>query len=191
MKFNKNLYIYLDFDGVLNNANQHFGRHEPFRFNSGNVETFYKLMDEIKKIEGLGKIRIVLNTAWKMCNSTRLLNKVRFESPIKSFSLDGTIKDCTKTFKFFSEGDYCLKGYESEHYVIENSLDFDHNIHLVLDDEAVKFNLKRMLNYRTDCFVGLVDDDIPAIVDMIDKDLHYVHNIDMIIDKAIKDGMNI
>lgn len=161
------LYLFLDFDGVMNNAEEDYGREDLGHFNKRNIESFGELVEELIKEYDL---RIVINSSWKMNVFkgdenwlSRFIHKI---PPLVQW--EKYIIDTTPTYGFWTEG-YDCKRFEVEAWIVQRLLDDRDKLFLIIDDEEVLTNgtLNFIKVYRTDTNKGLVNSDIKNIVDLL------------------------
>ncbi len=167
----KTLYLFLDFDGVLNNANEDFGRDELDRLNQSNLDQFDILINKLKENF---EIKIVINSAWKM-NIFKgrenwldlFINRIKPLIKYRQY-----IIDTTPTYRFWQKG-YDCKRFEVEAWVAQQLYDGNDAEFLILDDELIKNKgcMEFIKIYRTDCNVGLTNIDVDNICDMLIGDI--------------------
>lgn len=163
----KTLYLFLDFDGVLNNANESFGRDELGHLNQSNLNIFGLLINELNK---LYELKIVINSAWKMNIFKGNENWLhRFLSRIPPLlKYEKYFIDTTPTYGFWEEN-YSCKRFEVESWIVQRLNNSDNSEFLILDDSFIPKigNLKFIKIYQTDCNIGLIAKDIPKILEIL------------------------
>lgn len=162
----KQLYLFLDFDGVLNGAVNNFGRDQNTRFDKDNLLIFDRLINELKKYYD---VKIVINSSWKMISSdtkkwvNNFLNKEN--NPLAKYR--NMIIDATPTYHFYDEK-YSCKRFEVESYIVQNFENTQGKEFLILDDEKIiKGYMSFIKIYRTDGNKGLVENDIYNIINVL------------------------
>ena len=162
----KELYLFLDFDGVLNGAINNFGRDQNTRFDKNNLSVFDKLIIELQKEYN---IKIIINSSWKIISSNtekwvdNFLSKEN--NPLVKYK--DIIINATPTYHFYDKK-YCCKRFEVESYIVHNFENTSNKEFLILDDERIKKGYMSFIKvYRTNGEYGLVNDDIKNILSLL------------------------
>lgn len=160
----KTLYLFLDFDGVLNNAKEDFGREELAHLNQSNLNQFDIL---VSKLIDKYNLKIVINSAWKMNlfkGDENWLHKFLCRvNPLLKY--EQYIIDTTPTYGFWQQG-YCCKRFEVESWIAQKLYNTDNAEFLILDDEKISKNgnMDFIKIYNTDCEVGLTKNDVDNLL---------------------------
>lgn len=162
----KQLYLFLDFDGVLNGAINNFGRDQNTRFDKSNLEIFDELIKELKKYY---ELKIIINSSWKITNKNtkqwieKFLNKEN--NPLKKYQ--DLIIDATPTYYFYDKK-YNCKMFEVESYIVQNLNNTENKEFLIIDDEKISKGYMSFIKiYKTDEKTGLVENDIYNVMNIL------------------------
>lgn len=157
----KNLYIFLDFDGVLNSGNDGYGRNHESGLNMELVNSFCDMVDEISKTLS---VKVIISSAWKMYRT-----KETFIKQLSKYKdLERFIKliyDITPTS--FSSTDM-VRGFEIELYIHNNCnfyrYDLKDYVFITIDDGKVETpHMPFVKHFRTNISRGLMSYDIEKI----------------------------
>lgn len=161
----KELVVFLDFDGVLNSQGTSINgkrRKEGFRDNpkvegieweincmKNTIELFDRLSKKVK-------VTVVLNTAWKMCAPQRCIAKYNNTE----LGIKYPCSEATPTYHFHG-GNYNCKSFEIESYIVQKDYTLDKTLFLCLDDDVKQeyFKYIPVINYRVDGVEGLTLED--------------------------------
>ena len=166
------LYIFLDFDGVLNNAETDFGRtylKDNNEVGWGNYNTLatYKL---INKLEEMYDVKVVISSSWKL---NKTFNEFVIKLNQKKELIDRTnirilvgklidkFVDKTPDWLHDREDGYNsreleIMGYLQLHNIINDKI-------LILDDELVNIDYHNQLYWKLDEEYGMTEFDLRCV----------------------------
>lgn len=155
----KELVLFLDFDGVLNCADDDFGRDFDSRLNTSLVN---RLCDFLDELNSEFNIKVVVSSAWKtMLDKDDFLKRLKRHQDIKR--LTDIISDITPTSHCCSKN---TRGFEIEMY-IDNNYNYhnlDNYVFLSIDDEKVETpHMSFVKHFRTNVSKGLMLYDIEKL----------------------------
>lgn len=170
------LYIFLDFDGVLNNAETDFGRtylKDNNEVGWGNYNTLatYKL---INKLEEMYDVKVVISSSWKL---NKTFNEFVIKLNQKKELIDRTnirilvgklidkFVDKTPDWLHDREDGYNsreleIMGYLQLHNIINDKI-------LILDDELVNIDYHNQLYWKLDEEYGMTEFDLELILEKL------------------------
>lgn len=142
----KNLYVFLDIDGVLNNK-QAFqkNRDTMFVLSDENLKVYQYLIDQLRQYY---KVIIILSSTWRMSEiGMQKLSQKAIEYP--ALKIDKKIPD-----SFECRQDEILK-YVNDHYMNKEEI-------LIIDDASIDNELSNR-HIKTDFIDGLTLKDIDCL----------------------------
>ena len=168
------LYMFLDFDGVLNNEGSGYGDIE-FEENSEigwscrNVKSVLELIETLEKHF---ELKVIVSSAWKL-NKTFKAFKYKLEKKADTITDENKKKDVKLLISKFKDKTpdnnnpnvYSIKGEEVKNYLKEHNITNDKI--LVLDDEIVITGYDNEVFYHVSCGphkYGLSDFDNEVIM---------------------------
>lgn len=159
----KTLYVFLDFDGVLNSVNDDFGREYDSRLNTNLVNLFCDMIDELSKTM---EVKVIVNSAWKMCQTKEsFINKLNRFKELERFV--GMLHDITPTSTI---SETMIKGFEIELYIHNSFRNIDNVDFLSIDDEKIETpHIPSIKHFRTNAINGLMSYDVEKIKRMVSK----------------------
>ena len=176
--FNKEkLYIFLDFDGVLNNAETDFGRtylkaNSEVGWDNYNTLATYKL---INKLEEMYDVKVIISSSWKL-NKTfdEFIKKLKQKKDlidrtnirVLTEKLIDKFADKTPDWLHDEENGYSSREIEIFSYLEQNNIVNDKI--LILDDEWVNIDYDDQLYWRLDENFGMTEFDCEIILVELD-----------------------
>lgn len=171
------LYIFLDFDGVLNNADTDFGRtylkdNNEVGWDNYNTLNIYKL---INKLEEMYDVKVVISSSWKL-NKTfdGFIKKLKQKKALIDRNnirvlvgkLIDKFVDKTPDWLHDREDGYSSRELEIIGYLHQNNIVNDKI--LILDDEWVSIKYDNQLFWRLDENFGMTEFDYEIILAELD-----------------------
>ena len=170
------LYIFLDFDGVLNNAGTDFGRtylkdNNEVGWDNYNTLNTYKL---INKLEEIYDVKVIISSSWKL-NKTfdGFIKKLKQKKDLIDRNnirilvekLIDKFVDKTQDWLHDKEDGYTsreleIMGYLQLHNIINDKI-------LILDDELVNIGYHNQLYWKLDENFGMTEFDLELILEKL------------------------
>lgn len=157
--------IFLDIDGVLNNADYYKTKdlsthhNEQSHFDTKNVSALNKIISETNA-------KVVLSSAWRLIKSVDETNQLFKEIGIKAEVISATeslhYKD---TFKLAPRGLEILKWIKDNHRTLKNGLEN----YVIIDDEDDILDIQEGHFLQVDDKVGLTESNADEVIDFLNN----------------------